>query len=153
MDLIHKNYAKAAKLMLIAYAVEGVLLIKRFISIFTIDAELGKTLVGMSPEFMAMASERFKSGIMISIIVTSLYYIGIAYLIRKGYDWIKYVQLILTILGIYNLFNTDLSNLKSNIVEVIVDTVVTVIEVWITFLLFKSYKADTNIGDGQQISA
>jgi hypothetical protein len=153
MDLVHKNYAKAAKLTLIAYAVEGILLIKNFISIFTIDSELAKLSIGISPELMAMSSEQFKSGIMISIIMTSLYYLGIAYLIRKGYDWVKYILLILTLLGTYNLFSTDFSNFASNIVEIIVAIVVTTIKVWITVLLFKAYKASLEIGDEQQISA
>ena len=78
MNQVHKNYIKAAKLTLVAYAVDAILLVKGFISIFTIDSELAKLSTTTNSELnkalVQIDSNQFKSGIMASIIFTSLYY-------------------------------------------------------------------------------
>lgn len=135
MVQIHKNYAQAALLMIIAYAITGISLVKSFLSIFTIDSTFEKIFGVLGPEYTAMMSEKVKSAVMVSIILTSLFYLTAIYFIRKGYVWMKYVMLIISLWNVYKFATT---NIFSDTVETIVIVTATALEIWTTILLFKA---------------
>ena len=58
-------------------------------------------------------------------------------MIRKGYGWVKYLLLIFILLRINSLVGKGVDGIMFNILETVVDLIVTAIEVWITILLFR----------------
>jgi len=76
------------------------------------------------------------SGIKIFIAVISLAFIfGIGYLVSKGTEWIKYVLLILLILGLIGL-PLIIINLKNEPIIGVINIVQTVLQIWALVLLF-----------------
>ena len=66
---------------------------------------------------------------------------GIGYLVGKGTEWIKYVLLVILILGLLG-FPFIIANLKNEPVVGIINIVQTVLQIWALVLLFKIPKLE-----------
>ncbi len=82
------------------------------------------------------------SGIKIFIAIISVASVfGIGYLVSKGIEWIKYVLLVILILGLFG-FPFMIANLKNDIVVGIINILQTVLQIWALVLLFKMSKTE-----------
>jgi len=81
-------------------------------------------------------------GIKICIALVSLAFVsGIGYLVSKGYDWIKFVLLVLLSLGLISIFFI-IANLTNDLIVGIINIVQTVLQIWALVLLFKIPKTE-----------
>ncbi|KQR94182.1 hypothetical protein ASG01_15475 [Chryseobacterium sp. Leaf180] len=81
--------------------------------------------------------ETLDNGMKIFIALFSLAFVfGIGYLVSKGTEWIKYVLLVILILGLLG-FPFIIANLKNEPVVGIINIVQTVLQIWALVLLFK----------------
>ena len=62
--------------------------------------------------------------------------VGLAFVIRKGIGWIKYLLLVMLLIGIIGI-PTIIKNLKQNPTVGIMNIIQTVFQVWALILLFK----------------
>lgn len=86
--------------------------------------------------------ETLDSGIKIFIALLSLAFVfGIGYLVSKGYEWIKFVLLILLSLGLISIIFI-IADLAHDPVVGIINIVQTVLQIWALVLLFKIPKTD-----------
>ncbi len=69
-------------------------------------------------------------------ITTMLFILGLGYLVRQGFDWVKYLLLVLTILGLISIPVT-LMNLGQRPIIGLINVVQTVLQVWAMIILFK----------------
>ncbi|SDM16461.1 hypothetical protein [Chryseobacterium taihuense] len=80
--------------------------------------------------------DTLNSGIKIFIAVISVAFVfGIGYLISKGTEWIKYLLLILFIMGLIGL-PYIIINLKNEPIVGVINIVQTVLQIWTLVLLF-----------------
>ncbi|ASK30257.1 hypothetical protein CEY12_09075 [Chryseobacterium sp. T16E-39] len=81
--------------------------------------------------------ETINSGLAIFIaIITISFIFGIGYLAGKGTEWIKYLLMILLILGVVG-FPSILITLKIDPVLGIINIIQTILQIWAAVLLFK----------------
>lgn len=113
---IHPNYKKSADLIYLSGALGIGNLIWKF---ETLDSGLK---------------------IFIAVIVVSFIF-GIGYLVSKGNEWIKYVLLVLQILGLLGL-PFVIGDLKNDLIVGINNMVQTILQIWSLVLLFKIPKPD-----------
>lgn len=84
-------------------------------------------------------------------IFTLLFICGLAILVRQGYAWVKYLLLVLIILGIVAIALIP-SNPTQNSVVTIVNIAQTVLQVWATVILFLIPKtAENTLAEKQEI--
>ncbi len=69
-------------------------------------------------------------------ITTMLFVLGLGYLVRQGFGWVKYLLLVLTILGLISIPVTIVSLGQRPIVGLI-NVAQTVLQVWAMIILFK----------------
>ncbi len=69
-------------------------------------------------------------------ITTMLFILGLGYLVRQGFDWVKYLLLVLTILGLISIPVT-LMNLGQRPIVGLINVAQTVLQVWAMIILFK----------------
>jgi len=108
---IHSNFIKSSNLI---FAVIGVGILNFFFS--------GNTLSNAAN----ITTE----------VVTLIMIGGLGLLVRQGYNWMKYILLVLTILGLVGI-SAILSDLAQNPVVGFESIAETILEVWATVLLFK----------------
>jgi hypothetical protein len=109
--IIHPNHTKAANVMYLSGA--------------------------LAAAGMIWSYEILNSIIAIFVAVTTLAFIfGMGYLISKGTDWVKYLLLILFVLGLIGLPEIAL-NIKTNPVQSIIYFVQSVLQAYAIILLFK----------------
>lgn len=85
--------------------------------------------------------ETLDSGFKIFIAVISVAFVfGIGYFISKGIEWIKYVLLVILLLGLLGI-PFFIANFKNEPVVGIINVVQTVLQVWALILLFKIPKS------------
>lgn len=88
--------------------------------------------------------DTFNSGFAVFIaIVVLLLIFGIGYIISKGVSGIKYVLLILLLLGFAGL-PAVIENFKSDLVGGIINILQSVLQIWAVILLFRIPKAEKN---------
>lgn len=81
--------------------------------------------------------ETLDTGFKIFIALISLAFVfGIGYLVSKGTEWIKYVLLVILILGLLG-FPFVITNLKNEPVVGIINIIQTILQIWSLVLLFK----------------
>jgi len=86
--------------------------------------------------------ETLNSGIKIFIALFSLAFVfGIGYLVSKGTEWIKYVFLVILILGLLG-FPFLIAIIKKEPVVGIINIVQTILQIWSLVLLFKIPKLE-----------
>ena len=86
--------------------------------------------------------ETLDNGMKIFIALISLAFVfGIGYLVSKGTEWIKYVLLVILILGLLG-FPIVIANLKNEPVVGIINIVQTILQIWALVLLFKIPKLE-----------
>lgn len=89
------------------------------------------------------ARDLLSNGLNITIAVfTIAFIIGIGFLVRQGYNWVKIFLLIITILGLIGIPVT-LKNLTEKPVVGIINVVQTILQIWSVVLLFKVPKLKT----------
>jgi membrane-bound ClpP family serine protease len=69
-------------------------------------------------------------------ITTMLFILGLGYLVRQGFNWIKYLLLVLTIIGLISIPVT-MMNLGQRPIIGLINVVQTVLQVWAMVILFK----------------
>lgn len=86
---------------------------------------------------LIMTYENLDNGMKIFTALFSLAFVfGIGYIVSKGIDWIKYVLLVILILGLLG-FPFIIANLKNEPVVGTINIVQTVLQIWSLVLLFK----------------
>jgi hypothetical protein len=101
--------------------------------------------VGLGVINFFFSSDTLSSGTNIAVaIITLLIILGIGILVRQGFNWVKYLLLVLTILGLFGV-PIILTDLTQNPIVGIVSIVETVIEIWATVILFLIPKTEENI--------
>ncbi len=108
---IHENYIKSSNLIFIT---AGLGLINFF-----------------------FASDLLSNGFNITVAVfTIAFIIGIGFLVRQGYNWVKIFLLVITLLGLIGIPFT-LQNLTEKPVVGIINIIQTILQIWAVVLLFK----------------
>ena len=74
-------------------------------------------------------------------LISLAFVFGIGYLVSKGTEWIKYVLLVILILGLLG-FPIVIANLKNEPVVGIINIVQTILQIWALVLLFKIPKLE-----------
>lgn len=69
-------------------------------------------------------------------ITTMLFILGLGYLVRQGFGWVKYLPLVLTILGLISIPVT-IMNLGQRPIVGLINVAQTVLQVWAMIILFK----------------
>jgi len=91
---------------------------------------------------LILTYETLDNGMKFFIALFSLAFVfGIGYLVGKGTEWIKYVLLVILILGLLG-FPFIIANLKNEPVVGIINIVQTVLQIWALVLLFKIPKLE-----------
>lgn len=86
--------------------------------------------------------ETLDSRIKIFIALISVAFVfGIGYLVSKGTEWIKYILLIILILGLLG-FPFIIASIKNEPVIGIINIVQTILQIWALILLFKIPKTE-----------
>lgn len=93
---------------------------------FQIDDAVAQTSI-------AMDTDGFKSMVMVSIIINTVYFFVMVYLIRQGYYWMKYLLLGILAWMLFSLATSGFDDLITNAV----DGIIIVIRVWMIVLLFQ----------------
>ena len=117
--VIHQNYIKASNLTFLS-GLMGI------VNIFFLPEILASTI-----------------GI-VTIIVTFAFVIGLGFLIRQGFDWVKYLLLFLMIFGLIGI-QTIIKNLSENPIVGIINIIQTILQFWALILVFKISKTDKEI--------
>lgn len=112
---VHPNYIKSSELAFIS-------------------AGLGIINLSLSPVVFS------NSIAIITAILTLIFVFGLAYLIRFGFSWVKYLLLALFIIGIFGI-PIIIKNLYENPIVGIINLVQTVLQIGSIVLLFKIPKA------------
>src|SRR5439155_22845589 len=115
---IHPNFKKASNLII---GTVGLGLINLFLSRDTLS--YGKNL------FIV---------VFIKIIIA-----GLGYLVRRGYRWIKYLFLVLTVLGLTEILSI-INNLTQKPIVEVINIAQTIMQIWTVVLLFKVPKSMAN---------
>ena len=90
------------------------------------------------------ASELLSNSFNIFVAVFTLaFIIGIGFLVRQGYNWVKIFLLVITILGLIGIPVT-LKNLTEKPIVGIINVIQTVLQIWSVILLFKVPKSQEN---------
>ena len=91
---------------------------------------------------LILSYETLYNGMKIFIALVSLAFVfGIGYLISKGTEWIKYLLLVILILGLLG-FPFLIANLKNEPFVGIINIVQTILQIWALVLLFKIPKLE-----------
>ena len=111
MSNIHPNYIKASNITLVSILIG-------LVNLFLIRDKLINTqAIG-------------------SVIFTFIVLLLLAFLIRHGYAWMKYVLLIFTLLGAFAI-PIYISDLLNNTLLGILETTQTILQIWVVVILFK----------------
>ena len=70
------------------------------------------------------------------LFVTAAFILGLGFLVRQGYDWVKYLLLVLTIIGLLGMLMI-ISSLVQNPIGGLISIIQTVLQGWSMILLFK----------------
>jgi membrane-bound ClpP family serine protease len=90
------------------------------------------------------ASDLLSNGFNITVAVFSIaFIIGIGFLVRQGYNWMKIFLLVITLLGLVGIPFT-LKNLTEKPVVGIINIIQTILQIWAVVLLFKVPKQTEN---------
>ena len=117
-QLIHSNFIKSSNLI---FGTVGLGLINFFFS-----------------------SDILNSGKNVAIAtITLLFIIGIGFLVRRGKHWVKYLLLILTILGLIGI-PFIINNILEKPIVGIINIAQTIMQLWAMILLFQVPKAATD---------
>ena len=101
--------------------------------------------VGLGITNFFFSKETLSGGTNIAIaIITLSMILGLGILVRQGFNWIKYLLLVITILGLFGI-STILIDFSQNPIVGIVNLVQTVLEIWATVILFLIPKTTKNI--------
>jgi hypothetical protein len=71
-----------------------------------------------------------------TVIITPLFVAGIGFLVRQGKQWVKYLLLVLTVLGLLGML-LIINSLFERTISGIINITQTIMQVWATILLFK----------------
>lgn len=114
-EAVHPNYYKASNLIFISG--------------------------GLAVVNISLSLEMFTSGLMIGVaIFTLLFVIGIGFLIRQGYEWVKFLLLVMGILGLFSL-RVMINTLMTKPIVGVNNLVQTALQIWSIVLLFQVPKA------------
>lgn len=86
--------------------------------------------------FFLMRSELVTTQDIAIAIITLIFISGLGYIIRKGYNWIKYLLLVLTALGVIESIGLIIVNLAKQPVITSINVIQTALQVWAVVLLF-----------------
>ena len=83
----------------------------------------------------------------VTAILTLVIIAGIGFLVRQGKDWVKYLLLVFTVLGLISI-PFIINNISQRPVVGLINIAQTIMQIWATVLLFKvSKKADDKTND------
>lgn len=108
---IHENFIKSSNLIFITFGLG-------LINLFLTRSEL------ITGTHKAIA------------ITTMLLVLGIGYLVRQGFDWVRYLLLVLTILGLIGIPFT-IMNLAQRPIIGLINVIQTALQIWAVVILFK----------------
>ena len=108
---VHENFIKSSNLIFISAALG-------LINLFLTKGELGSTKL------------------IVSAILTLLFVGGLGYIVRQGFEWIKYLLLVLMIFGLIGIVGIIIMNLEKQPLTTTVNIIQTILQTWATVLLF-----------------
>jgi hypothetical protein len=109
---VHENFIKSSNLFFISAGFG-------LINLFLTRSEL------VSTRLIAIA------------IISILFVVGLGYIIRQGFDWIKYILLVLAGFGLIGIVGVIIINLEKQPLIAVVNIIQTILQVWATVLLFR----------------
>ncbi len=115
INILHPNYIKSSNLI---FASAGLGIIN-----FLILPNMQNSVLGI-----------------VTIIIVCSFIVGLGFLVRSGKEWVKYLLLALSIIGLVFGFPEMLNMIKINIIAFIINIIQTVFQIWATVLLFKVHK-------------
>jgi membrane-bound ClpP family serine protease len=112
---------------------------------FTKSSNLIFITVGLGVINLLLPNTEIMAGGKPIVIGTMLFILGLGYLVRQGFDWVKYLLLILTVLGLISVPVT-ITHLGQRPIVGLINVAQTVLQVWATITLFRIPKtADTKL--------
>jgi hypothetical protein len=92
--------------------------------------------VGLGLINLLLPNTEIMAGGKFIVIGTILFILGLGYLVRKGFSWVKYLLLVLTILGLISIPVT-ITNLGDRPIVGLINVAQTILQVWAMIILFK----------------
>ncbi len=76
-------------------------------------------------------------------IFTCLFIVGLGFLVRSGKDWVKYLLLAITVIGLLIGFPGMFMIIRISIIVLIINIAQTIMQIWAVILLFKIPKLES----------
>jgi hypothetical protein len=102
-----------------------------------IFGSIGLGLINVLVQWLSSSEDRMVVIMDIMVIILSLLIVAaMGFLVRQGYGWMKYVLLVLTVLGLIGI-PFILYNFSKNPLAGVINIIETVMQVWATVILFR----------------
>jgi hypothetical protein len=90
-------------------------------------------------------SDTLNSGKNIAIAIFTLLFIAVlGFLVRQGKNWVKYLLLILTVLGLFGIPVIIINIISEKLIAGVITIAQTIMQIWAVILLFKMPRATNN---------